>query len=114
MCIHSIAVDCEWGDWVNGDCSTTCGTGEQNNTRTKLIEEAHGGNCTGAYTDVTSCFVAECPGMYLNGIFNKKSSAYFIISKYMLNYSILIRCTGNFTNAPMDEPELHWTIVRSG
>ena len=63
ICINDISVDCEWGDWVEGDCSATCGTGQQNNTRTKLVEEAHGGNCTGESTNVTSCVVVECPGM---------------------------------------------------
>ena len=63
ICINSILVDCEWGDWVEGDCSTTCGTGEQNNTRTKLVEEANGGNCTGGYTNIASCLDVECPGM---------------------------------------------------
>ena len=76
MCIHSIAVDCEWGDWVEGDCSTTCGTGEQTNRRNKLVEEAHGGKCTGGFTDVISCLVAECPGMYLSLTFIKKNSTY--------------------------------------
>ena len=69
-------VDCEWGDWVEGDCSATCGTGEQNNTRTKLVEEAHNGTCTGGYTNVTSCLVVECPGMYLRLTFNKKNFTY--------------------------------------
>ena len=76
ICINSILVDCEWGDWVEGDCSATCGTGQQNNTRTKLVEEAHGGNCTGGYTNVTSCIVVECPGMYLSLAFNKKNSTH--------------------------------------
>ena len=74
ICINDISVDCEWGDWVEGDCSATCGTGQQNNTRTKLVEEAHGGGCTGGYTNVTSCIVVECPGMYLNLTFNRKNS----------------------------------------
>ena len=73
ICINSILVDCEWGDWVEGDCSATCGTGVQNNTRTKLVEEAHGGNCTGGYTNVTSCLVVECPGMYLSFAFKKRN-----------------------------------------
>ena len=90
--INDISVDCEWGAWVEGDCSTTCGTGEQTNTRTKLVEEAHGGNCTGGFTDVTSCLVAECPGMYLSSIFNKKNSAYLrhIIELYSrMNFWLL-------------------------
>ena len=66
ICINSILVDCEWGNWYEGDCSTTCGIGEQTNIRIKLVEEANGGNCTGGYTNVTSCLVVECPGMYLS------------------------------------------------
>ena len=76
ICINCISVDCEWGDWVEGECSTTCGAGEQNNTRIKLVEEAHGGNCSGESTNVTSCLVVECPGMYLILPLNKKSSTY--------------------------------------
>ena len=65
VCIYyNTLVDCEWGNWVEGDCSTTCGAGKQNNTRSKLIEAAHGGNCTGDSTEVQSCLVVECPGKY--------------------------------------------------
>ena len=66
ICIRmfSIVVDCVWGDWVEGDCSTTCGRGQQNKTRVKLLEEAHGGACDGNFTNVTSCLVVECPGKY--------------------------------------------------
>ena len=66
ICIYCIyyhtLVDCEWAKWVEGDCSTTCGAGKQNNTRSKIIEEANGGNCTGESTEVQSCLVVECPG----------------------------------------------------
>ena len=61
--INSNLVDCEWGDWVEGDCSATCGTGEQNNTRTKLVEEANGGICIGNYSEVINCTLEPCPGM---------------------------------------------------
>ena len=96
MCIHSIAVDCEWGDWVNGDCSTTCGTGEQNNTRNKLVEEAHGGNCIGGYTNVTTCLVVECPGLYLSRTFNKKNSTYFRLI-YMYDTLAYIICINSIS-----------------
>ena len=90
ICINSILVDCEWGDWVEGDCSATCGTGEQNNTRTKLVEEAHGGTCTGGYTNVTSCLVVDCPGMYLRLTFHKKNSkGYCLSSIFLYNINIL-------------------------
>ena len=62
--MNYIVVDCEWGAWVEGDCSTTCGTGQQTNTRGKVVKEDQVGNCTGESTNVTSCVVVECPGMY--------------------------------------------------
>ena len=62
--INHIIVDCVWSDWVEGDCSTTCGAGQQNNTRAKLIEETNGGNCTGESTEVLSCVFRPCPGTY--------------------------------------------------
>ena len=61
-CIYIILVDCEWGEWAKGDCSTTCGAGQQNNTRVKVIEEAHGGVCNGESNVILSCIIAECPG----------------------------------------------------
>ena len=64
--INDIIVDCVWSDWVEGDCSTTCGAGQQNYTRTKLIEETNGGNCTGESTENLSCLVLQCPGKYPN------------------------------------------------
>ena len=93
ICINDISVDCEWGDWVEGDCSATCGTGEQNNTRTKLVEEAHGGTCAGGYTNVTSCLVVECPGMYLGRTFSKKNSTHNI---YMVKTKKAISLTQYF------------------
>ena len=59
----AISVDCEWAEWVEGICSTTCGTGQQNNTRVKLTEEANGGTCTGVSTELLSCLDVECPSM---------------------------------------------------
>ena len=64
--MNTILVDCEWDDWAEGDCSTTCGAGQQNNLRVKLVEEANGGTCNGESTNVTSCLVVECPGIHLN------------------------------------------------
>ena len=64
ICMNYIVVDCEWGAWVEGDCSTTCGNGQQTNTREKVVNEEPGGNCTGESTNVTSCVVVECPGMH--------------------------------------------------
>ena len=67
--IYLVSVDCVWNAWVNGTCTTTCGDGQQTNTRVKIIEEAYGGTCTGKSTDVVSCIDVECPGMYLRMIF---------------------------------------------
>ena len=61
--MSSISVDCVWGDWIEGDCSTTCGTGEQTDTRVKLIEEANGGTCVGDSSNVSNCTLEQCRGM---------------------------------------------------
>ena len=79
-CIYSILVDCVWDAWVNGTCSTTCGTGQKTNTRVKLTEEAYGGTCTEESMVVVSCIDVECPGMYLSMSFEKIS-----VSKAYLN-----------------------------
>ena len=67
-------MDCEWDDWVEGDCSRTCGAGQQNNTRVKLVEEANGGTCTGESSNVTSCLVSECPGTHSNLPIKRRTS----------------------------------------
>jgi len=54
-------VHCEWSNWEKGECSKECGAGTQNNTRTKLVVEAHGGTCSGETTEVVECMVKECP-----------------------------------------------------
>ena len=81
ICINCISVDCEWGDWVEGECSTTCGPGVQNNTRIKLIEEAFGGTCIGEYNNVTNCELEPCPGMYVSLKIIKKH--FFIYIDYV-------------------------------
>ena len=58
-------VHCKWSDWEEGECSKECGEGTQTNTRTKLVEEAHGGTCSGETTEVVECMVKECPGKFL-------------------------------------------------
>ena len=57
-----LAIDCVWGEWVAGQCSTTCGIGSRVSTRKKLVEEANGGNCSGRSTKTEECNVQECPG----------------------------------------------------
>ena len=56
------AVDCVWGDWHHGACSTTCGIGSRKNTRIKLVEETNGGACPGQATEIEECNLRECQG----------------------------------------------------
>ena len=42
-----IKVDCEWDEWIIGECSKTCGGGMRNNYRDKKVEEMFGGVCDG-------------------------------------------------------------------
>ena len=57
-----LAIDCVWGEWTVGECSTTCGIGSRVSTRIKLVEEDNGGNCSGRSTKTEECNVQECPG----------------------------------------------------
>ena len=59
------AVHCEWSDWVEGECSDSCGTGTRIKTRTKLVTEAHGGTCTGNTTEIEECYSNPCPSKKL-------------------------------------------------
>ena len=61
-CISISAVDCVWGEWILGECSTTCGIGSRLNTRIKLVEEVNGGSCAGQSTETEDCKLQECPG----------------------------------------------------
>ena len=58
----SWAVNCVWGEWEIGECSTTCGLGVRENTRIKLVEEAKGGLCNDKYTETEECYLQDCPG----------------------------------------------------
>ena len=56
-------VDCEWNDWVMGECSITCGGGTRSNTRVRKIDAAFGGReCPGLASITEACNVQECPG----------------------------------------------------
>ena len=57
-----LAIDCVWGEWVAGHCSTTCGIGSRVSTRKKLVEEANGGSCDGNTTENEECNLQECSG----------------------------------------------------
>ena len=58
------AIHCEWDEWVNGDCSKTCGTGTRTNTRNKSVVEEHGGTCSGEPIEFEECNTQECPGIF--------------------------------------------------
>ena len=60
----NIIVNCEWGEWNNGSCSKTCGSGEMTKTRNKTIVEAHGGTCSGQSTSTETCNTNSCPGLF--------------------------------------------------
>ena len=60
--LFTTKVNCEWNDWVIGECSKTCGGGEQTETRTEKISAKHGGDeCPGPASMVVSCNEQECP-----------------------------------------------------
>ena len=57
-------VDCKWGDWVIVECSKTCGSGFQIDSRQKLQEELFGGKpCEGNSTRQRECNTDKCPGI---------------------------------------------------
>ena len=54
--------NCEWGQWISGPCSATCGSkGVQINTRLKTRIEKYGGICLGSSTSSIGCNRIECP-----------------------------------------------------
>ena len=62
FCNVMVAIHCVWNDWVQGECSKTCGTGTRTNHRTKLVDEEFGGTCSGQPSEIEECFITECPG----------------------------------------------------
>ncbi|XP_057298171.1 SCO-spondin-like isoform X3 [Hydractinia symbiolongicarpus] len=52
-----------WGNWVNGLCSVTCGSGVRGRTRQcNNPAPANGGNlCVGSNTDQIACVAGSCP-----------------------------------------------------
>merc|ERR1719373_36214 len=57
------AVPCAWTSWINaGDCSRSCGKGQQKQTRRKQPKAMHGGrDCQGEPEKFIPCEVMECP-----------------------------------------------------
>ena len=63
MYIMSLSVNCEWDNWVEGNCSVTCGNGTQINTRTKTVNATDGGiECEGEAIENITCTLKVCPG----------------------------------------------------
>jgi len=57
-------VDCTWGAWVIGQCSTTCGDGIKSDYREKNQTELYGGKtCKDEATRETQCNMQDCPGI---------------------------------------------------
>ena len=55
-------VDCSVSDWEEwGDCSATCGGGEQTRKRTIVTPASGGGTCTDTLLETQVCNVQECP-----------------------------------------------------
>ena len=63
--MKSLAIHCEWDEWMFGECSKTCGTGTREGIRTKLVVEEHGGTCTGPPNEIEECNTNPCPSKKL-------------------------------------------------
>jgi len=62
--VHECPVDCQWGNWIHGECSKTCGGGVQINQRKKITEALFGGEeCVGDATEEKECNVQECSSL---------------------------------------------------
>lgn len=57
------AIECKWTEWKKvGDCSRTCGKGQQKRTRKKQPKAAYGGrDCQGESEDYITCDAGACP-----------------------------------------------------
>ena len=51
---------CIWGEWVENDCSATCGPSTKIRRRYARIPEAANGNCTGT-NETIPCDILLCP-----------------------------------------------------
>jgi hypothetical protein len=62
----TFSVDCQWGKWIkNGQCSQSCGSGEQIVEREPKVEQQYNGaDCLGNDTKVEPCFVNPCRKCY--------------------------------------------------
>ena len=60
-------VHCQWGDWIFGECSQSCGGGSRTRTRTQKVLAQNGGEeCTGPASMDESCNVQNCQGIKIH------------------------------------------------
>ena len=74
-------VNCEWSDWNMGTCSATCGKGNREKFRSKIVEEINGGACSGDSEATEDCNEKDCPGKSILAflfIWNKIASSHFV------------------------------------
>ena len=58
-----IQVNCEWDEWVIGQCSKECGGGKRMNARSIKVNATNGGtNCSGVSEVTEICNIQDCPG----------------------------------------------------
>ena len=71
-----LAVDCEWGPWVEeSPCSKTCGGGRKPLSRKVARPASDGGkNCEGPGVKWESCNTQACPDVTKSG-----SAFYFVV-----------------------------------
>ena len=61
----SHVVHCQWGDWMIGNCSVTCGGGTRTKSRTPKVSPEYGGiACEGPDSVEEICNLHKCPGIY--------------------------------------------------
>ena len=60
-------VPCEWGDWIVGDCSQSCGGGTRTRTREVKVSAQYGGEeCNGPTSIDESCNLQNCQGIKIH------------------------------------------------
>ena len=78
-------IDCEWGEWIAGQCSKSCNTGIRNSTRTKTVNEMYNGQCVGNDTFQEDCNIQECPGNSFEIHFHEISMKLILFQKNELS-----------------------------
>ena len=63
MNLGTVPIDCEWGTWEIGTCTSSNGGCIRTNTRTKTSKESNGGQCNGKQETVQEdCNADDCIG----------------------------------------------------